>query len=188
MNPSFKQHSGFTLVEVLVVIVIMSILMSLVTLNIGGMDMRKAMQQRELLVLDLRKINREANDQARVYALRTDAATDVHPFQYRIVEYVAPQNTPAATSTALINTQDKWQVLKQFPVRELPEKVSFQVESQEQNYPMARNNDLLGEQAPKVIWFGNGEAKPVRIQMYYEQKAIGAPISIDYLGKVDATS
>ena len=40
----------------------------------------------------------------------------------------------------------------------------------------------------KLIWFGNGEAKPVQIQMYYADKAIGAPIQIDYLGKVDAAS
>lgn len=190
MKHQFKSQSGFTLVEVMVVIVIMSILMSLVMLNISGMDMRKAMQQRELLVLDLKKINREANDQARVYALQVDPATGVHAFQYRIVEYVAPlspQQTPA--STGLPQTTDqKWQELKQFPLRELPDKVSFQVESQEQNYAEAGNKDLIGEQAPKVIWFGNGEAKPVRIQLFYEQKAVGAPISIDYLGKVDAES
>ena len=186
MKHRSKPHAGFTLVEVLVVIVIMSILMSLVMLNINGMDLRKAMQQRELLVLDLKKINREANDQARVYALQTDSATDFHAFQYRVVEYVAPLTAATVTTTPVLQTQDKWQELKQFPVRELPDKVSFQVESQEQNYADAGNKDLIGEQAPKVIWFGNGEAKPVRIQMYYEQKAVGAPISIDYLGKVDA--
>lgn len=191
MNHLHKQDTGFTLVEVLVVIVIMSILMSLVTLNISGMDQRKAMQQRELLILDLKKINREANDQARVYALQTEAANDVHPFQYRIVEYVQPQQPPlgtAPTSAVIQAGEQTWRVQKQFPLRELPEQMSFQVESQEQNYSYTMNQDLVGERAPKLIWFGNGEAKPAQIQIYYAQQAVGAPINIDYLGKVDAES
>ena len=51
---------GFTLIEVMVVIVIMSIMASLVVLNIGGVDQRKAMQTREVLLLDLQRILREA--------------------------------------------------------------------------------------------------------------------------------
>lgn len=187
MNHLGKQYSGFTLVEVMVVIVIMGILMSLVMLNIDGMDMRKAMQQRELLILDLKKINREANDQARVYALRIDRETDVHAFQYHVIEYYKPQ-PPLQTPSMSLTQQDPWRELKQFPVRELPAKVSFRVENQEQDYAQANNTDLLGERAPQIIWFGNGEAKPVHIQMYYANQAIGAPIQIDYLGKVDAAS
>ncbi|MDQ8952304.1 prepilin-type N-terminal cleavage/methylation domain-containing protein [Acinetobacter rudis] len=181
-----KQQTGFTLVEVMVVIVIMGILMSLVMLNIEGMDMRKVMQQRELLILDLKKINREANDQASVYALSIQPETDVHPFQYRVMTYYKPQ-VAAELPTMSVTQQNPWQELKQFPVRELPAKVSFRVISQEQNYAQANNTDLLGEHSPQLIWFGNGEAKPVQIQMYYSNKEIGAPILIDYLGKVDAT-
>lgn len=186
MNHLRKEQTGFTLVEVMVVIVIMGILMSLVMLNIDGMDVRKAMQQRELLVLDLKKINREANDQARVYALRIDPPTDVHAFQYRVIEYYKPQSVDANTMS--LTQADPWRELKQFPLRELPEKISFRVENQEHNYAQASNSELLGDRAPKIIWFGNGEAKPVQIQMYYANQAIGAPILIDYLGKVDAAS
>lgn len=51
---------GFTLIEVMVVIVIMSIMASLVVLNISGVDQRKAMQAREVLLLDLQRILRES--------------------------------------------------------------------------------------------------------------------------------
>ena len=105
MNHLAKKQTGFTLVEVMVVIVIMGILMSLVMLNIDGMDLRKAMQQRELLILDLKKINREANDQARVYALRVDQATNVHAFQYRVIEYFKPQTAADTTPTMSLKQQ-----------------------------------------------------------------------------------
>lgn len=42
-----------------------------------------------------------------------------------------------------------------------------------------------GGKAPQLIWFGNGEVKPVRIQFYYEQKPIGHELQLDHLGKVD---
>ena len=46
----FSSVRGFTLIELMVVIVIMGILASLVMLNIGGVDQRKAMQAREFLI------------------------------------------------------------------------------------------------------------------------------------------
>ncbi len=38
---SFQSQKGFTLIEVMVVIVIMTIMTSLVVLNIGGIDQKK---------------------------------------------------------------------------------------------------------------------------------------------------
>ena len=68
---------GFTLVELMVVIVIMAIMASLVMLNINGVDQRKAAQARDFFIMDVQKIAREANDQARVLALEIYPATDV---------------------------------------------------------------------------------------------------------------
>ena len=50
--PPLRQK-GFTLIELMVVIVIISIIASLIVLNIDGVDQRKAMQVRVLLILDL---------------------------------------------------------------------------------------------------------------------------------------
>ncbi|MFI7983853.1 type II secretion system protein, partial [Acinetobacter baumannii] len=41
-NLPFQSQKGFTLIEVMVVIVIMTIMTSLVVLNIGGVDQKKA--------------------------------------------------------------------------------------------------------------------------------------------------
>ncbi|TCM63729.1 type II secretion system protein G (GspG) [Acinetobacter calcoaceticus] len=193
-SSSLKNQHGFTLIELMVVIVIIGVLASLVVFNVDGVDQRKAMQVRELLILDLKRINREANDQARVYALETQAMTDVSSGLYRVIEYTQTpsantQNGQAGQSRQnSLAVKPSWQVNTQFSPRELPAQVSLQIESQEHRYQNANNTDLLGANAPKLIWLGNGEAKPVSIQVYFAQKPIGAPVLVDYLGKIDAQS
>ncbi|OBY75418.1 pilus assembly FimT family protein [Acinetobacter gyllenbergii] len=178
-SPPHSQKA-FTLIEVMVVIVIMTIMASLVVLNIGGVDQRRAMQAREMFVLDLKKINKEATDQAKVFALNTRNATDVAPFSYNLFEY-------HDQSREQIQQADRtWQQYKEFKTRQLPDHVSFSIQSLDTaNYNKAKNEDLLGGKAPQLIWFGNGEVKPVRIQFYYEQQPIGHELELDHLGKIN---
>ena len=178
-SPSHSQRA-FTLIEVMVVIVIMTIMASLVVLNIGGVDQRRAMQAREMFILDLKKINKEATDQAKVFALNTQNATDVAPFSYNLFEY-------HDQSREQIQQADRtWQLYKEFKTRQLPDRVSFSIQSLDTaTYNKAKNEDLLGGKAPQLIWFGNGEVKPVRIQFYYEQQPIGHELELDHLGKID---
>lgn len=196
---SSHHQMGFTLIELMVVIVIISIVASLVVMNLSGTDQRKAMQAREILMLDLQRINREANDQSRIYALSTQPATDVQPFQYTLLEYRnvntlhqrtlnnGPQN--GVNRARDQSTQDEtWAQVKDQPMKELPYGVSFLIQAEEHEFKNANNSDLIGAEAPKLIWLGNGEVKPVRIQMYFEQKPVGDLIQVDYLGKVNATS
>ena len=63
----------------MVVIVIMTIMTSLVVLNIGGVD-QKSNAGKRVILLDLQKINKESLDQSRVLALETHGETDVSPF------------------------------------------------------------------------------------------------------------
>ncbi|MFW1806560.1 MULTISPECIES: type II secretion system protein [Acinetobacter] len=175
----FKPASGFTLIELMVVIVIIAILASLILLNISGVDQRKAMQAREFFILDLKKINKESVDQSRIFALLTHNATDVAPFSYELAEY-----HDLRTQT-VIQEDKKWQPYSEFPVRVLPERVAFNIESVDQNYQNATQQDLINQQAPKLIWFGNGEVKPVRIQFYFEQNPVGDPIEVDHLGNIN---
>jgi general secretion pathway protein G len=181
--PSPLNNKGFTLIEVMVVIVIISIIASLIVLNIDGVDQRKAMQARELLLLDLKQINRESNDQARIYALDLHNATDVAPSQYGLVEYI-PMQQDTEQRIRIIDRKP-WKEVTDFNRRTLPDHVSFSIEPQEHQFQDANNADLLGNNAPQLIWFGNGETKPVTIQMYYQQKPVGGVIRVDYLGKVD---
>ena len=180
MNTQPSSVRGFTLVELMVVIVIMGIMASLVMMNIGGTDQRKAMQAREVFLMDVQKILRESNDQSRILALNVQAATDVADFQYDVMEYLPKQNTES-----LLNQNNNWQNYKDFPMRILPEHVTFSIQSLERRYENANNSELLNQNAPKLIWLGNGEVKPVRIQFYFEERPVGNEIEIDHLGKIN---
>ncbi len=48
----------------------------------------------------------------------------------------------------------------------------FSTTLDDQNYSKAKNTDLIGGQTPQLIWFGNGEAKTVKIQFYLEQNRL----------------
>lgn len=180
---SARRQLGFTLIELMVVIVIIGVVASLIVFNIDGVDQRKAMQARELLILDLKKIQREASDQGRIYALQVSPASDVSVFKYGVVEY---RDTVADSSkvTSQITNDKKWFETQSFSVRLLPNRVSFSILPQDHRFQNASNTDLVGRNAPDLIWFGNGESKPVAIQMYYDQRAIGELIRVDYLGQV----
>ena len=174
---------GFTLIELMVVIVIMAIMASLILSNINGVDQRKAMQAREVFIMDLRRINREANDQARIFALNVQSATDVSPFRYGVLEYLPP--SIQTTSPQVVEENKKWQDYAEFTPKALPEHVALTVTSLDHAYENANNDDLLNSNAPQLLWLGNGEAKPVRIQFYFEQRPIGEEIEIDHLGKIN---
>ena len=172
-----KSTVGFTLIELMVVIVIMGIMASLILTNLNSVGRREAMQAREVLLMDLQIINQQANDQARILALQPLAATDVASFRYQLVEY--------QQGTTNIDASQKWQQFPDFKTRSLPDRVSFQIEPLDDLPQNISQPDLMGTDTPQLIWFGNGEAKPVRIQFYFEQKALGAEIEIDHLGKVN---
>lgn len=171
---------GFTLIELMVVIVIMGIMASLVLLNTSGVDQRKAMQAREILLMDLQRVLREANDQSRILALDVQTATDVTPFRYAIIEY----RSTVQSGQNLQN--EKWQSYADFKLRSLPDHVSFQIQSlEQQRFANAKNRDLTQVNSPQLIWLGNGEVKPVRIQFFFEEREIGAAIEVDHLGKIN---
>ncbi len=70
-------------------------------------------------------------------------------------------------------------------MRSLPTNVSFQIRPVDYDYRAASNQDLVGQQAPQLVWLGNGEVKPVRIQFYSAQTPVGAEIEVDHLGKIN---
>ena len=179
-------NRGFTLIEVMVVIVVIAIVTSLIMMNFGGIDQRKAMQAREIFLMNLQRISHEANDQSRVLALNIQPATDVSPFRYAVVEYQQNHsNQQVGIERTPSSEQSSWAEYSAFKVQPLPDDVSFQIQSTDYQYDNAQNSALLNGQAPQLIWLGNGEVKPVRIQFYFSQQSLGPEIEIDHLGKIN---
>ena len=184
-KPSPPQSQlGFTLIELMVVIVIIGVVASLIVFNLEGVDQRKAMQARELLILDLKKIQRESSDQGRIYALQISPATDVSDFKYTLMEYRDITVDPSRPTTISRENDKKWTQVQDFQLRTLPSHVSFALTARDHQFKQANNTDLVGRNAPDLIWLGNGESKPVAIQMYYDQRPVGELIVVDYLGQI----
>jgi general secretion pathway protein G len=174
-----SSQRGFTLIEVMVVIVVMGIVASLILLNLNATDHRKTLQAREILLLDIEKIFREANDQSRVLALKTFTANDVSNFHYQVVEY-------QPLRSGILRTQ-VWQPYSDFKTQTLPEQVSFRIESADHQFVTAKNTELLQADTPQLIFLGNGEVKPVRIQFYWRDQPVGDALQLDHLGRIDAS-
>jgi general secretion pathway protein G len=194
-----KSQQGFTLIEVMLVIVIMAVMASLIVMNVQGVDQRKVMQARELLVLNLKKIRLESADQGRILGLLIQPATDIAPAQYEVVEY-RPQANPDSSNQNQLNQsqsiqsqftqnqpmrerdQYRWQLATDFDSQTLPEQSSLQIQSLDHqlNLDALKQNDAL----PQIIWLGNGEAVPVRIQLYLQQQQVGDAIVLNRLGAV----
>lgn len=191
-----QKQRGFTLIEVMLVIVIMSIFAALVVVSVSGVEQRKLMQQRDQLINDLNVVRLESSDQARVYALMTTSATATAPAGYFFAEYQLPEQADPATlstqpqnSTRANNATQKplWQPVDGFKARTLEEGAMLQIRSMDNSPQVSGPEGLLGRQSPDLIWFGNGEVKPARLQIIFNNQPIGNPIYINTTGMVSDT-
>ncbi len=151
------------------------------------------------MVLNLKKIRLESADQGRILGLLIQPATDIAPAQYEVVEY-RPQANPDSSNQNQLNQsqsiqsqftqnqpmrerdQYRWQLATDFDSQTLPEQSSLQIQSLDHqlNLDALKQNDAL----PQIIWLGNGEAVPVRIQLYLQQQQVGDAIVLNRLGAV----
>jgi general secretion pathway protein G len=191
-----QKQRGFTLIEVMLVIVIMSIFAALVVVSVSGVEQRKLMQQRDQLINDLNVVRLESSDQARVYALMTTSATATVPAGYFFAEYQLPEQAdPATLSTQPQNSarannatqKPLWQPVNGFKARTLEEGAMLQIRSMDNSPQVSGPEGLLGRQSPDLIWFGNGEVKPARLQIIFNNQPIGNPIYINTTGMVSDT-
>jgi general secretion pathway protein H len=166
---------GFTLVEILVVVVIMAIVVSLAVLSIGttGRDTQLDEESRRIEGL-VGLLHERALLEGRDFGLR------IEPAAYEFVVY-EPR-------------RDRWLTLDQeheFRHRELPKGVSFQLELDSQIVvikPIDRT--LSSDQAPQnpqVAIAASGEGTPFRLTLLRGGTTATASVKGDALGKVTRT-
>jgi general secretion pathway protein G len=201
LNRSVSAHpvkgtKGFTLVELMLVIVIMSIFAAMVVMSITGVDHRRLMQQREQLINDLSVIRLESMDQSRVFALLATTTTATQEAGYVVAEYQSPELQTARqqkSSKVELDFQNKaklWQPASEFKSRQFSDGAYLQIKGLGTATRYGKNNQnqaLLGRESPDLIWYGNGEVKPVRLQLIKDNLPIGEPIYINSLGIISNT-
>lgn len=187
---SHPAQQGFTLIELLVVIVIISIFAAIVGMSVGGVEHRRLMQEREQLINDLAVIRLESLDQARVFALVPLSANATTDAGYIVAEY-SPE-TATDKRTGQLDKNKLWQPVDDFKQRTLSANAFLRVsaldqQTENQNMQNQHAQALLGREAPRLIWFGNGENKPVQIQMIKDGQPVGGPVYVSSTGLTSDT-
>lgn len=168
---SIIRHSqGFTLVEILVVVVIMAVVISVTVLSIGvtGRDSQLDEETRRLQGL-LGLLHERALLEGRDFGLR------IEPSAYEFVVYEA--------------SRDRWLKMDQdreFRHRELPKGVSFQLELDSQTVVLKPvDRQLSGGQlpTPQIAIAASGEETPFRLILSRDQTQARASVEGDALGK-----
>lgn len=175
---SCKAQQGFTLIELMLVIVIIGVFAAMVGLSVGGESERRLLLQRERLVDNLAIVQLESLDQGRVLALQPVPQQSEQAAGYQIVGF-----EPTADEVA-----KRWPVAEDFAFQPLPDRMRVQVTAlQPPNLQRQPTKDAAiwqDSNTPQLIWFGNGEATPVRLQLWLEQQPIGAPVYVSATGRV----
>src|ERR1700730_268332 len=166
------RSKGFTLVEILVVVVIMAIVISLAVLSIGttGRDTQLDEESRRIEGL-VGLLHERALLEGRDFGMR------IEPAAYEFVVYDS--------------RRDRWTALDQeheFRRRDLPKGVSFQLELDSQTVvikPMDRNlKSDTSPSAPQLAIAASGEGTPFRLTLLRDGTASRASVDGDALGKI----
>src|ERR1700719_3613797 len=167
-----NRSQGFTLVEILVVVVIMAVVISLAVLSIGvtGRDSQLDEESRRIEGL-LGLLHERALLEGRDFGLR------IEPSAYEFVVYEA--------------ARDRWLRMDQdheFRHRELPKGVDFELQLDSQTVVLkAVDRNMKSDQVspnPQVAIAASGEGTPFRLTL--ERAATNAKASVegDALGKI----
>ena len=177
-SKSLKKQQGFTLIEVMLVVLIAGIFAAMVSLSVGGSDTRKVLQEREQLVNSIAVIRLESQDQNRMLGLLTLDQTATDPARYIVMQFDPTE----------ANKDKRWKPAEGFKVHSLPTGVVLDVTPLQDNTrqtPSARLNDITSSVlSPKLIWFGNGEATAVRLQLLQEGQPVGDAVEVTTIGRV----
>jgi general secretion pathway protein H len=163
---------GFTLVEILVVVVIMAVVISLAVLsiNVTGRDSQLDEETRRIEGL-IGLLHERALLEGRDFGMR------IEPAAYEFVVY-EPR-------------RDRWLTMDQdqeFRHRELPKGVTFQLQMDSQIVVLkAIDRNLPSDQAgpnPQLAIAASGEGTPFRLTLIRDQTQAKASVDGDALGKI----
>lgn len=173
-----KNQQGFTLIEVMLVVLIAGVFAAMVSLSVGGSETRRVLQEREQLVDSIAVIRLESEDQGRMLGLLVLDQTATDPARYVVMQF-DPNDA---------NKDKRWKPAEGFKIHALPSGVILTVTPLQDNRrqtPSARLNDITSSAlSPKLIWFGNGEATAVRLQLLQEGQPVGDAVEVTTLGRV----
>lgn len=202
-----RAQTGFTLVEIIVVVVILSIFAGMISLSVGSSDSRKNLAFYEHLTDSLSYVRLLSAErmQPMGLSLQADKQGQVSPvivtLSHPYAAYQANNNASTADSTpknamelsamsATSNSSLKtpsWELESAVTLPDMPAGVSLSIQSLEASHVSASNSSMgtqerqpwfTEQMAPQVLWFGTGQASPVTIEVRYQSRLVGDVITI----------
>lgn len=203
-----RSQTGFTLVEIVVVVVILSIFAGMMSLSVGSSEVRKNRAFYEHLTDSLNYVRLLSAErmQPMGLSLQADKQGQVTPVIVTLSNpYVAYQTTDTAPNS--MNDQPKnamelsadltsmsgtigdqqptpsWEVEPEVSLPELPSGASLRVQSLASNSASTVEQRQLqpwfaDQTVPQVLWFGTGQAAPVTIEVIHNSRLVGEVITI----------
>ena len=203
-----RSQTGFTLVEIVVVVVIISIFAGMMSLSVGSSESRKNRAFYEHLTDSLSYVRLLSAErmQPMGLSLKADKQGQVTPVIVTLanayITYQTPDTAPNSTdgrpknamelSTDLTSMSDgrgdqqptpSWEVEPEVSLPDLPAGVSLRVQSLASNASSNTEQRQLqpwfADQAvPQILWFGTGQAAPVTIEVIHNSRLVGEVITI----------
>lgn len=200
---TLAKQAGFTLVEIVVVVVILAVFAAVVGLSVGSSEARKNRAFYEHLTdtLDYVRLLSAERMQPMGLQLQGNVNGQAEPVIVQLDNaYAAYQNMPQVEPpksnmelSADIGGQSveqvtpTWQDVSEVTLPELPVGVTLSIN------PLTVDNGATNGQtlqpwftkgAPEVLWFGTGQAAPVAIEVRYNSRLVGEVIQILPDGRV----
>ncbi|WP_019518692.1 prepilin-type N-terminal cleavage/methylation domain-containing protein [Faucicola boevrei] len=204
---STKQQ-GFTLVEVMVVIVILSVFAGMMTLSVGSSENRKNLAFYEHLQSNMNYVRLLSAEQMQPYGVAIRLAKDDNPTQLVVVKLEnafgnhnigqnPSQNVSQNVSQATLQNTEKntptWVLEKSISPLDVPTGVRVDIQPLDRVLQDSQflPSYLQGNDAPPIVWFGTGEATAVQIQVQKQNSnddkiyPIASPIIINGSGAIE---
>ena len=193
-------QQGFTLIEIMVVIVILAIFAGMMSLSVGGSENRKNSAFYERVTSNLNYVRLLSTERMQPYGLAIKLPQNDSPNQLVVVKLQnAFTQSQSTTSLATKSAPPQWVIEKQIQPLDVPDNLTVNIRPLDDNanlpttQPSPTQNSpdwLSGNQAPPVVWFGTGEATPVQIviQKTNPDKQIfmvGNPIIVTQAGAIE---
>lgn len=170
--PRQRNQAGFTLIEILVVLVIISIVISFAVLSIGTIGRDGAMDEETRRIEGLLGLLQE-----RAVLEGRDFGLLIEPTTYQFVVYQT--------------RRDRWEnfdVEREFRRRELPKGLSFELTLDSRVVVLNTKSERVKSDAPltapQLIIAASGEGTPFRLMLLRQGSPNKAAVVADTLGKI----
>lgn len=169
-------QSGFTLIEILVVLVIISVVISFAVLNIGVTGRDSGIDEESRRIQGLMGLLQE-----RAVLEGRDFGLLIEPASYQFVVYK--------------NRRQRWESFdeeREFRRRELPKGLSFELQLESRSIVLKARNERIKSDAPQttpqLVIAASGDGTPFKLTLLREGTPNRATVNADAFGKITLES